>query len=63
MYLIPGEWKEEEVRYMMKIYKEFIPRVGQNDKFKNKSEMWDGITKDINDKFHLERTPNQCISK
>lgn len=58
-----AEWKDEEMKLMLKKYREYILHVGKDKRFKTKKEMWTTIAEEINNAFNVGRSSNQCMSK
>lgn len=48
---------------MLKRYKEYVPNVGKDKKFKSRRALWTTIAEEVNTTFKVGRSWNQCLSK
>jgi len=60
---ILADWKEDEIKLLLKKYIEFVQNVGKDKKFKTKREMWVAITEKMNNELDVVRSPKQYMAK
>jgi Myb/SANT-like DNA-binding domain len=59
----PDYWADEEISLLLTAYAEYFPLVGKSHGFRRKADMWAKVSEDIENKFHVSRTANQCKTK
>lgn len=57
------EWGESDTKLLLDLYHEGLPQVGPLKKFRNKRAMWNHISKQIETRLNVSRTPSQCESR
>lgn len=58
-----SDWKEEEMKLLLKKHVEFARNVGKDKKFKSKKDMWAAITEEMNNALPVARTQSYYMTK
>lgn len=56
-------WNEKQTKYLLDQYRIYFLQIGQFRSFKNKTAMYEQISKDLNQQFGMKVIAQQCLNR